>query len=108
MPEPGLAEGVGEQGERSGLALDLPGQIDHHASPGDVDGRNHGVGKWQQHGRALWRRDLDDVAGAEIMDADDAADRLVGRIHRGKEIRIANRLHHLADRGAGEIGERSG
>ena len=32
----------------------------------------------------LRRRDLDDVAGAEIMDRDDAAERLVRGVDRGK------------------------
>ena len=32
----------------------------------------------------MCRRDFDDVAGAEIMDRDDAAERLVGGVDRGE------------------------
>jgi hypothetical protein len=66
------------------VALDFLRQFDHHAAAFEIDRRHHGVGERQQHGRALRRRDLDDVAGAEIMDREHAAERLVRGIHRGK------------------------
>src|SRR6266478_1680158 len=50
------------------FALDLPAQFDDDAATGDIDCRHHGVGKRQQHGWPLRRRDFDDVAGAEIVD----------------------------------------
>src|ERR1700752_2129786 len=70
--------------KRGLFALDFLRQFDHDAAAGDVDSRHHGICERQQHGRALWRCDLYDVAGAEIMDGDDAADRLVCGIHRGE------------------------
>src|SRR5689334_1730178 len=66
------------------FALDFLRQLDHDAAGFDIDGRHHGVGERQQQGRALWRRDLDDVAGTEIMDGDDTADRLVRGIDRSE------------------------
>src|SRR6201999_3792170 len=57
------------------VALDFRGQFDHHAAASDVDGRHNSVGERQQHGGAGRRHDLDDVAGAEIMDRDELAER---------------------------------
>src|SRR3954468_7348854 len=57
------------------VALDLRGQLDDDAAALDVDGRHHGVGERQQQRAAGRRRDLDDVAGAEVMHGDDASER---------------------------------
>ena len=54
-------------------------------SAGDIDLRHRGVGERQHHGRAALRRlDLDQVAGAEIMDRDHGAERTAVRVDRRK------------------------
>jgi len=71
--------------ERRGfVAFDFLRQLDDDAATREIDRWHHGIGERQQHGRALGRRDLDDIAGAEIMDGDDAAERLIGGAH-GRE-----------------------
>jgi hypothetical protein len=60
------------------------GQFDHHTAVRKIDRGHDRVGEWQQQRRAARGCNLDDVAGAEIVDCDDAADRLVRRIDRGK------------------------
>src|ERR1700726_1050879 len=42
------------------------------------------MGERQQQRCAAGRRDFDDIAGAEIMDRDDAAERFVGRVDRSE------------------------
>ena len=81
------------------VAVDFLRQFDHHAAAGEIDRRHHRIGERQQHGRALRRRDLDDVAGAEIMDRDDAAERLVRGIDRGKPDQIGVVIFVLVGRG---------
>src|SRR5436853_7763000 len=66
------------------FALDLVRQFDHHAPAFEIDRRHHGVGERQQHRRAVRRCDLDDVAGAEIMDRDNPAERFIRRGDRGE------------------------
>src|SRR5437016_3757830 len=70
------------------VAVDLFRQFDHHASGRHVDGRNHGVGERQHDGGAGRRRDLDDVAGAKIMDRNHLAKRFARRGHRGEADQI--------------------
>ena len=71
--------------QASGLvAVNLFRQRDHDATAGKIDRRHHGVRKRQQECSPARRRDLDDVARAEIMDRDHTAERLIGRRHRGE------------------------
>jgi len=70
------------------LRLDLLGQFDHDASARKIDRRHHDMGEWQQHGRAMRRRDLDDVAGAEIVDRDDVAERVICERYRGESDQV--------------------
>ena len=71
------------------VAFDFLRQFDHHAAAREIDRRHDCIGERQQHGRALRRRDLDDVASAEIMDRDDAAERLVAAVTAASPIRSA-------------------
>src|SRR5712675_702665 len=66
------------------VTRDLVRQFDHHTSVRAIDQRHHGIGERQQHGRALRWRDLDDVAGAKIVDRDDAAERFIRRRYGGE------------------------
>src|SRR6187397_2662989 len=73
---------------RNVVAFNFLGQFYHDAAGRKVDRRHHGIGERQQHRRALRWCDLDDVAGAEIMDRGDAAERFVCSIHRGEPDQI--------------------
>src|SRR6185312_6895621 len=70
------------------VAFDFIRQFDQHTSAGKIDSRHHRVGERQQHGRAGGRRDLDDVAGAEIVDRDDLAERLAARGDGGQSDQV--------------------
>src|SRR5258706_10682318 len=79
------------------LALDLIRQFDHHTPAPKIDPGHHGMGERQQHGRAIRRCDLDDIAGAEIVDRDNAAKRLARGIHRGEPDQVGVVIFILAD-----------
>src|SRR6202043_603989 len=49
------------------VAVELFRQFDHHPPGLQIYRRHHGVSERQQHGGALRRRNLDDIAGAEIV-----------------------------------------
>ena len=66
------------------VAFYLRRQFDHDTAARDVDGWYNGVGEGQQQGGAIRRRDLDDVAGAEIVHGDHAAERIAGCGDGGK------------------------
>ncbi|MDH5513436.1 MAG: hypothetical protein OEY27_09535, partial [Gammaproteobacteria bacterium] len=61
---------------------------DHHATGVQVDLRRHCPGEWQHHHAALGERDLDHVAGAEIVQRPDRSVHRTVRPHRPQTDKI--------------------
>ena len=81
------------------VAFNHPRQFDHDAAAGEIDRRHHRVGERQQQRRTLRRRDLNDVAGAEIMDREHAAERIAIRGDGGEPDQIGVVIFVVIGRG---------